>query len=436
MSNLTALQRGAIIFGILVVVMGLCFWITFTVLPATGSSVALPVIVVPGEPYNEQFTLLGLMWTNTLTAMLLADIMVLIFVALAWRSSKGWTAKVPGRFQVLAEVVGGFMYGQSKNIAGKNASRIFPLVGTIFVFLLAVNWMKLLPGIESVGAMHCAGHSNPEIGISITAGHPKVGDRLLVTQPLFSGYAADEDDYHACELYKEGETPKPTQEALNAAADLLAEEEAALRTELTAQLNAGEITQAEFDSQIAALRLEVTESVWEHASVGFPAEILRDKNAVPYLFVVTPYVRGGSTDLNLTIGLALISFFAIQVYGVWAQGPAYFIKFINLPALGNLSKKPLGAVDFIVGVFEIVSEFGKIISLSFRLFGNMFAGGILLAVMSFLVAFFLPGVFIGLEIIVTTIQAYVFAILTLVFSAQAMEGHHGDEEHHDEAHAH
>jgi F-type H+-transporting ATPase subunit a len=157
--------------------------------------------------------------------------------------------------------------------------------------------------------------------------------------------------------------------------------------------------------------------------------------AIPYVLVVTPYVRGAATDLNLTIGLALVTFFAIQVFGVAAQGPAYFQKFVNINALGSLSKKPLGAIDFLVGLFEIVSEIGKIISLAFRLFGNMFAGGILLAVMSFLVAALLPVVFYGLEVIVTTIQAFVFAVLTIVFSAQAMEGHHSDDEHHEDDHA-
>jgi F-type H+-transporting ATPase subunit a len=123
---------------------------------------------------------------------------------------------------------------------------------------------------------------------------------------------------------------------------------------------------------------------------------------------------------------------------VLVQGPNYFQKFVNLRALGNAGKKPMGLMDFGVGLFEIISEFAKIISLSFRLFGNMFAGGVLLAVMSFLVAFLLPMVFVGLEVVVTTIQAYVFATLTLVFSAQAMEGHHGDDEGHGhtEEHAH
>jgi F-type H+-transporting ATPase subunit a len=95
-----------------------------------------------------------------------------------------------------------------------------------------------------------------------------------------------------------------------------------------------------------------------------------------------------------------------------------------------MDTKPMGAIDFVVGLFEIVSEIGKVISLAFRLFGNMFAGGILLAVMSFLVATMAPVIFYGLEVIITTIQAFVFAVLALVFSGQAMTGHHSEEDHH------
>jgi len=317
-------------------------------------------------------------------------------------------------------------------VGGANGRVLFPIVASIFIFLLAVNWQKLMPGIESVGAMHCAGHSSPEIGITVGAGHPKLGDRLWVAEPLFAGYPADEDDYHACEEYKEGHVPKPTDEQIAAIITRLDESDA----ELDAQLDSGEITSDEHSALIDERRLEILEEIYPHVAVPISGDEL-DRGVVPYLFVVTPYVRGGSTDLNLTIGLALVAFVAIQVFGVMAQGVNYFQKFIALDALGKVGQRPLGLVDFLVGLFEIVSEFGKIVSLSFRLFGNLFAGGILLAVMSFLVAFILPGLFIGLEIIVTTIQAYVFAVLTLVFSAQAMEGHHGDDhDDHDADHGH
>lgn len=432
---MNATQRGAIIFGVILVVLFACSALTFSILPSTGSSVALPVIVVPPEPYKDGWPSDSFNWTNTLTATVLADIMVLIFVGLAWRASKGWSKQVPNRMQSIAELFGGFMYDFCKSIGGKNARLLFPIVASIFIFLLAVNWMKLLPGVESVGVMHCAGHANPEIGITVSAGHPRIGDRLWVDQVLFAGYPANEDNYHACEEYQEGHVVAPTDAQLSEAATHLREEEDSLRAELDAAVEAGEITSDQRSDQIDALRMEVTEELYEHAAVPLTADNL-ERGVIPYLYVVTPFVRGGSTDLNLPIGLALIAFVAIQVFGYIAQGPDYFQKFINLRALGNLSKKPLGAVDFAVGLFEIISEFGKIISLSFRLFGNLFAGGILLAVMSFLVAFILPGFFIGLEIIVTTIQAFVFAILTLVFSAQAMEAHHGGDEHGDEAHEH
>jgi F-type H+-transporting ATPase subunit a len=98
-------------------------------------------------------------------------------------------------------------------------------------------------------------------------------------------------------------------------------------------------------------------------------------------------------------------------------------------ALGGVNKKPLGVIDFVVGIFEIISEFIKILSFGFRLFGNIFAGQVLLFIMAFLVATMLPVVFYALELFVGLMQAFVFAVLTLIFSAQAMESHHADDHH-------
>ena len=104
-----------------------------------------------------------------------------------------------------------------------------------------------------------------------------------------------------------------------------------------------------------------------------------------------------------------------------------------MPALGNAGKNPMGIMDFGVGILEIISELSKIISFSFRLLANIFAGQILLFVIPFLVATMLPGAIYGLELFVGVIQAFVFFMLTLVFSKLAMEGH-GDD--HEEEHAH
>jgi F-type H+-transporting ATPase subunit a len=92
----------------------------------------------------------------------------------------------------------------------------------------------------------------------------------------------------------------------------------------------------------------------------------------------------------------------------------------------------MGLMDFGVGLFEIVSEVAKMISLAFRLFGNIFAGQLLLFIITFLVATLLPVAVYGLEFAVGFIQALVFGMLTLVFSAQAMVSHDHDE--HEEAH--
>jgi F-type H+-transporting ATPase subunit a len=423
---MNATMRGALIFGGIVVFLALCAIFTFGFLPSQGIAVAVPVIMVPGEPYDPTLPVDSFRWTNTLTATLLATIAVVVFIALAWRSSKGWTREVPTRFQSWVELLVGFMYNLTRQIGGeRNGRMLFPLVGALFVFLLAANWMKLLPGIESVGVLHCA-----EDGFN---GYPavSVGNeayQLYNSQPLNVGLTASHESYEACHHWKDHGAVKPSAELKNQVANRLEEEEAALRAELTAQ----GVADADIDTQVEALRLELLEELYEHPTYAISADAIR-AGAIPYHFVITPFVRGASTDLNLTLALAIISVIAIQVFGVIANGPDYFQKFINLRALGNLSKKPLGAIDFVVGIFEIISEIGKMVSLAFRLFGNMFAGGILLIVMSFLAAAVLPMIFIGLELIITTIQALVFAVLTLVFASQAMEGHHGDDHGHEEA---
>ncbi len=94
--------------------------------------------------------------------------------------------------------------------------------------------------------------------------------------------------------------------------------------------------------------------------------------------MVTPFLRGPSTDLNFTVALALISVIMTQIIGVQAQGGRYFSKFFNTL---TLFKKPFfGAMDFIVGLLETISEFAKILSFSFRLFGVMFSGVVLVAI--------------------------------------------------------
>lgn len=124
--------------------------------------------------------------------------------------------------------------------------------------------------------------------------------------------------------------------------------------------------------------------------------------------------RGANADINMTIALALVSVAAIQYFGFRFSGLKYAKKYINLSS----------PILFFVGLLEIISEISKILSFAFRLFGNIFAGEVLIAVISFLIPVVLPMPFIGLEIFVGFIQALVFAMLSLVFFNMATEAHH------------
>lgn len=119
-----------------------------------------------------------------------------------------------------------------------------------------------------------------------------------------------------------------------------------------------------------------------------------------------PLLRGGSADLNSTLALAIISVVGIQYYGIKHLGLTNHLgKYFTF-------KSP---ISFLVGLLELLGEFTKIISFSFRLFGNMFAGEVLMIVISFLVPLAVPLPFFGLELFAGIIQAVIFTMLTLVF---------------------
>lgn len=427
-------QRGAIVFFI---IMGFavffCGIFPFVILPGAGLAMALPVIQVPGEVYKAGWPSAGFEFTNTLAGTLLADAIVLLFALVAWRKSKGWTKEVPGRFQSIIEGLAGFVYGLVKNMAGTRPrvrSTLFPLVASIFFFLLVANWLELVPGVDSIGILHCAGgHGDQTSYTRSEAGWlPGEAYQLRSDRAMFSGYTATKADYESCKDVLHGDGSADSESLLDDPKIVYTVAEGDTLERIAAQFAQYGVTTADI--------VQSNESITSDSDLVPGKQITvvelvgaRAVNPNHNLFVVTPFIRAAATDLNLTLGLALISFFAIQYFGIAEQGMGYFQKFINLRALGNLQKKPMGVIDFAVGLFEIISEFSKVISLAFRLFGNIFAGQLLLFIMAFLIATLLPGVFYGLEIIVGMIQALVFAVLTLVFSAQAMEGHHGDEGH-------
>ena len=137
-------------------------------------------------------------------------------------------------------------------------------------------------------------------------------------------------------------------------------------------------------------------------------------------------LRPAGTDLNMPLALALISFVFVEFWGIRVLGFGYFKKFFRFGALFR-GKIFQGIVDIFVGLLELLSEFVRIISFTFRLFGNMTAGEILLLVTAFLIPFVFSLPFYGLELLVGFIQALIFSGLTLVFVTIAVTPHEGEE---------
>lgn len=133
-------------------------------------------------------------------------------------------------------------------------------------------------------------------------------------------------------------------------------------------------------------------------------------------------LRSMNTDLNMTLALTIIAVFTIEIAGILALGFwKYAGKFINFSG-HSISER---IINFAVGIIELISELSRFVSFSFRLFGNIFAGEVLIAVIAFFVPLFLPAPIIAFEMFVGIVQGAVFALLTLFFVKMAIMEPHG-----------
>ncbi|MBD3251961.1 F0F1 ATP synthase subunit A [Candidatus Uhrbacteria bacterium] len=225
--------------------------------------------------------------------------------------------EVPGTLQAAVEMLLETLFGYFDQVTGdrERTKKFFPLVGTLFIFILLSNWLGLIPGTGSIG---------------------------------------------------------------------------------TWQMHHGEMT-------------------------------------------LIPILRPANSDLNLTLAMALISVIASHVFGIISVG--FFVHWNRFFQFGTIWKavrslNPMNIlvslVEFVVGLIEFVSEIAKILSLSLRLFGNIFAGEVLITVIGSILAFVVPLPFMAFEVIVGVVQATVFAMLTLVYLTILTDKPHGEEEHHEE----
>jgi len=281
----------------------------------------LPHIQLPAEPLTSEPLFGNVYLTNTMVAMILVDIIIILLALAASRAVKkamngGYMVPtgITGAIEALMEVI----HNLTESTAGKWTPRIFPWFAAITMFVLVANWMELIPGVDSIGLLH--------------------------------------------EVHGEGEG-YPIKELVPGVSYIYEPRAEHVEEARTGELGSG----AE-----------------EHAEA---------------LYHIFPFVRVLSTDLNFTVGLALIAVIMVQVYGVMAHGGRYFLKFFAFDKVippSKVAKHPLGVIDLGVGLLELVSEISKILSFSFRLFGNIFAGSVLLFVIGTLVSVLGQWLFLGL----------------------------------------
>lgn len=168
---------------------------------------------------------------------------------------------------------------------------------------------------------------------------------------------------------------------------------------------------------VATIFLFVIVNAWISLLPGYGSILIQEGEHKVHLF------RGANTDINTPLAIALISFVFVEFMGVRALGFFHYLgKFIRLK---NLFRGQIltGLIDVFVGILETLSEFIRIVSFTFRLFGNMTAGEILLLVIFFLLPWGIAPIFYGLELLVGFVQALIFSGLTLVFVTLAVASH-------------
>jgi len=190
---------------------------------------------------------------------------------------------------------------------------------------------------------------------------------------------------------------------------------------------AGEQNGRKFFPVICTIFLFVLFNAWLSLIPGFGS----------ILFGHHELLRGANTDVNTPLAIALVSFVFVLYFGLKTIGMGFVRQYINVGpffrSIGQVFKGRFslmnifsGAVDIFVGGLELLSMFIRIISFTFRLFGNMTAGEILLLIAAFLIPWVLALPFYGLELLVGFVQALIFSGLTLVFVTMAVSPHEGE----------
>lgn len=338
----------------------------------------LPNIQLPGEVYpgTEGIPILhGL--TNTFVASVVAWIIVLA-IGLSLRARSRTADEVPTGFYNLFEALVELLSNFAVNLSGsKKARDFFPFFITFLLYILFANWMELVPGIDSIGFFEYIPH-------------------------LEAVRAAEER-----ESIEEFESVEQREEFVH---DVEHEVD---------ELNVGD-----FNAGLFLVRAP-DNAVEGDVDPNDPRAGLDPEKAD---WTIVPFLRAAATDINFTLALSLVAMVMVQYFGFKYLGGSYPKKFFTFP-INAMAKSPMRLMDPAIGILEFVGEIARIISFTFRLFGNIFAGQVLLFVIAFLIPVANIAVY-GLEFFVGIIQAAVFGLLAIIFMSGATESH----DDHDEAH--
>jgi len=300
----------------------------FVISGMLGLKVPAPEVFIAAEPifYIGSFAVTNALFTTWIVMVILIIVSLITTRHYPKNLETAQNSElVPKGFGNFIEMMIEGLYGFTKSVAGRWVTKFFPIVMTIFLFIVISNWIGLLPGVGSIGWLE-----HPQA----TKTEGRIAHGIIMTAE-----------------------PAPHGEGV----------------------------------------------------------------------VIVPFLRAPSTDLNFTLALALVAVFMAQYFGVKAQKLGYFKKFFDVS--GFKQGAGMGVILLFVGLLELVSEFARIISFSFRLFGNVFAGEVLLLVLAFLIPYIVSLPFYALEGFVGFIQGFVFFMLALVFFTLATQGH-GEEAHH------
>ena len=403
----------------------------------------VPVIQIPSELVAS---IGGYQLVNTVVMFAFA-IVVLVF--LTWLATRR-VSQVPGRWQALMEIFYEFFTNLAESAGGKRGRMFLPVATAIFLVVLLSNWLGVLPVVGTIGRVekteewayhkfegYLNSHADDYGHLPEDFHHRVHGYHDLV--PFLKDHANDSDLQHALSSFLSGtygsqqfvvfegsSGPRILPFGRGEAEKVKFSHIVAYDLDIDHIDAAGVSAIADriFDSQAPVTRPDD----WAGSDAEYAAMVGDGSKRVGLL---VPYLRGSSTDLNMTLAVAIFAMLSVQFWGFKALGfRGYMGKFFFNPI-----KAP---IDFFVGILEAIGEFIKVVSFTFRLFGNMFAGEVLLIAMGFLFPLIGMIPFIGLELFVGFIQAIIFSVLTLMFGAFAIIPHHhpDHDDHHGTEEAH